>query len=219
MAERGEFVHEEEHPLLARLAQAHHPRKADLKQSGRQPYFDMFELMKDPLLHHLTPIYNPSSGIDHALARNAASSLTLIDRLVDYEGVLHELAGVRSLFDRRPADQPGPGALSIVNIVGFRGWERGKIPSSRTACSGSAKVLGLSYGKGMGGAEKGNGHAGDDTPALRARKIADHFPHLIYCHQLKSQDAVLTRRKSRRNLRGNHIWIKRCRKHFLDFCC
>lgn len=76
--------------------------------NAEQPYFDMFELMKDPRLEPL----DVNGQIFGKLTYSA------FDGYVDYEGVLHETQELVALLTGILRISQGPGPLTIVNIKG-----------------------------------------------------------------------------------------------------
>ena len=76
--------------------------------NAEQPYFDMFELMKDPRLEPL----------DVNGQKCGKLTYSAFARYVDYEGVLHETQELVALLTGTLRISQGPGPLSIVNIMG-----------------------------------------------------------------------------------------------------
>jgi hypothetical protein len=76
--------------------------------NAEQPYFDMFELMKDPRLEPL----------DVNGQKCGKLTYSAFDGYVDYEGVLHETQELVALLTGTLRISQGPGPLSIVNIMG-----------------------------------------------------------------------------------------------------
>jgi hypothetical protein len=87
--------------------------------NAEQPFFDMFELMRDPRLEPL----------DVNGQKFGKLTYSAFDDYEDYEEVLHETQELVALLTGTLRISQGPGPLSIVNIIGvFEGGREKTFP-------------------------------------------------------------------------------------------